>query len=138
MVTSLASMQVPLVEPCVVILGVLDHELRLALLNSELPPTLRELSLRHIIEDGRFPSVGNQPDGDIGEGVGDVTGHHCTTAPRHRHWAIGAYRVVPACVERQGRAAGQLPAALADRGQRGHVRTSKRQNEIFHTDWVKK
>lgn len=91
-------MQLPQVYPCVVVLGVFDHKLCLPPLNSELPPTPREVSLGLFIEDGLVLSIGRQLDGDIGEGVRDVTGHHCRIASRHRQDALRADRVVPAFI----------------------------------------
>lgn len=79
-------MQVPKVQPCVDILGVFDHEPRLASLNLELPPIEAEVSLGHLIEDD--PVL--QLDGDIREGVRDVTGHHGVAASWHRQCALGA------------------------------------------------
>lgn len=76
-------MQLPQVYPCVVVLGVFDHKLCLPPLNLELPPTPREVSLGFFIEDGPLLSMGSQLDGDVGEGVRDVTGHHCRIASRH-------------------------------------------------------
>lgn len=73
-----------------------DHELCLAPLNLELPPFPAEVSLGCLIEDDLVV----QPDGDIGEVIGDVTGHHCAAASRHRQYALGAVSNVPACVEK--------------------------------------
>lgn len=96
-----------------VVLSVFDHKLCLSPLNSEFPPKPREASLGLFIEDDPVLSMGRQLDGDVGEGVRDVTGHHCRIASRHRHDALGADRSVPACVERmvtygQGGAVEQL------------------------------
>lgn len=91
-------MQLPQVYPCVVVLGVLDDKLCLPPLNSELPPTPREVSLGFFLEDGPVLPMGSQLDGDIGEGVRDVTAHHCRPASRHRHEVLGADRSVPAFI----------------------------------------
>lgn len=135
-------MQLPQVYPCVVVLGVFDHKLCLPPLNLELPPTPREVSLGLFIEDGLVLSIGRQLDGDIGEGVRDVTGHHCRIASRHRQDALRADRVVPACMERmvtygQGGAVCRTVAGCSCRpwAEAGD-RTSERQDEISHTDWI--
>lgn len=91
-------MQLPQVYPCVVVLGVFDDKLCLPPLNMELPPTPREVSLGLFLEDGPVLPMGSQLDGDIGEGVRDVTAHHCRPASRHRHNVLGADRSVPAFI----------------------------------------
>lgn len=102
----------------------------------------REVSLGLFIEDGPVLSMGKQLNGDVGEGVRDVTGHHRRTASRHRHDALGADRFVPACMERmvtygQGGAVFRTIAGCSCRpwAEAGD-RTSERQNEIFHADWA--
>lgn len=91
-------MQLPQVDPCVVVLGVFDDKLCLPPLNLELPPTPREVSLGLFLEDGSVLPMGSQLDGDIGEGIRDVTAHHCWPASRHRHEVLGADRSVPAFI----------------------------------------
>lgn len=118
------------------ILGVVDHELCLAPLNLELPPLPAEVSLGRLIEDDLVV----QPDGDVSEAIGDVTGHHCAAASRHRQDALGAVSHVPACVEKmsthgQDRAARQLLAAPV--GSEAGAKASKRQDGISHTDCVR-
>jgi len=120
-------MQLPQVYPSVVVLGVFDDKLCLPPLNMELPPTPREVSLGLFLEDGPVLPMGSQLDGDIGEGVRDVTAHHCRPASRHRHNVLGADRSVPACMERRSHMGkvelyvGQLLAALAGHGQRDRM-----------------
>lgn len=52
-----------------------------------------------MIEDGSSLSMGSQINGDVSEGVGDVTGHHHEVASVYRHLTLRAPGVVPACVE---------------------------------------
>lgn len=83
---SLVSIQPPHVLPCVNVLHVCDHQVGLASLNLKLPGIIKVVSWRLCVKDGTGLSIGSQPNGDISEGVGDVTGHHHAVASGCRHF----------------------------------------------------
>lgn len=95
----LGSTQRPPVLPCVDALSVCDHQPGLASLNLKPPRIINVASWRHLIEDDASLSIGSQLNGDISEGVGDVTGHHHTVSCVYSHLMLGAIEVVPVCVE---------------------------------------
>lgn len=88
-------MQPPQVLPCVDVLDLCNHQVSLASLNAKLPGIIKVVSRRPCVKDGTGLPIGSQLNGDITEGVGDVTGHHHAAASGCRHFSFSAFGVVP-------------------------------------------
>lgn len=77
-----------------------DHQLGMTSLNLEVPCVFKVVSWRLLVEDGYGLSIGSKLNGDVFEGVGDVTFHQHAAASGSRHFLwFGTYGVVPLCGE---------------------------------------